>query len=83
MIVGQGPNALTVGADGGCLDIFIVLYLFSPLSPSLWEIARYRPKYRLKGPFNPKTKNQLNSRLSLYFNNDEVNKHSWNAIMAF
>ena len=27
MIVGQGPNALTVGADGGYLDIF-----YSPLS---------------------------------------------------
>ena len=27
IIVGQGPIALAVGADGGCLDIF-----FSPLS---------------------------------------------------
>ena len=32
MIVGQGPIALAVGADGGCLDIFTLLYLFSPLS---------------------------------------------------
>ena len=31
MIVGQGPTALAVGADGGCLDIFILIYLFSPL----------------------------------------------------
>ena len=36
MLVGQGPIALVVGADGGCLDIFIILYLFSSLSPSLW-----------------------------------------------
>ena len=36
MIVGQGPIALAVGAGGLCLDIFILLYLFSPLSPSLW-----------------------------------------------
>ena len=34
--VGQGPTALAVGADGGCLDIFILIYPFSPLSPSLW-----------------------------------------------
>ena len=35
MIVGQGPIALAVGAGGGCLDIFTLLYPFSPLSPSL------------------------------------------------
>ena len=56
MKVGQGPIALAVGA--GCLDIFTLLYPFSPLSPSLWETARYRLKYCLKGPFNPKTTNQ-------------------------
>ena len=32
MFVGQGPIALAVGAGGGCLDIFTLLYLFSPLS---------------------------------------------------
>ena len=36
-IVGQGPIALALGAVGGCLDIFSVVYLFSFLSPSLWE----------------------------------------------
>ena len=54
MIVWQGPIALTVGAGGGCLDIFTLIYLFSPLSPSLWETARYRLKHCLKGPLNPK-----------------------------
>ena len=54
MIVGQGPTALAVGADGACLDVFTLLYFFSPLSPSLWETARYRLKYCLKGPLNPK-----------------------------
>ena len=54
MIVGQGPTVLAVGAGGGCLDIFILIYLYSPLSPSLWETARYRLKYCLKGPLNPK-----------------------------
>ena len=51
--VGLGPTALAVGAGGGCLDIFILIYPFSPLSPSLWETARYRLKYCLKGPLNP------------------------------
>ena len=35
MIEGQGPIALAVGAGGGCLDIFTLLYpflLFLPLS---------------------------------------------------
>ena len=54
MIVGQGPIALVGRAGGGCLDIFILLYPFSPLSPSLWEMARYRLKFCLKGPLNPK-----------------------------
>ena len=52
--VGQGPTALAVSAGGGCLDIFTLTYPFFPLSPSLWETARYRLKYSLKGPLNPK-----------------------------
>ena len=36
MIVGQGPTALVVGAGEGSLDIFTLIYLVSPLSPSLW-----------------------------------------------
>ena len=56
--VGQGPTALAVGAGGGCLDIFTLIYpwtfllssILSSLSPSLWETARYRLKYCLKGP---------------------------------
>ena len=39
VIVGQGHFMLTVGAGGGCLDIFTLLYLFSSLSPFLWETA--------------------------------------------
>ena len=52
--VGQGPTALAVGAGGGCLDIFTLINPFSPLSPTLRETARYRLKYCLKGPLNPK-----------------------------
>ena len=37
--VGQGPTALAVGAGGGGLDIFTLIYPFSSLSPSLWETA--------------------------------------------
>ena len=36
-----------------CLDIFSLVYHSSFLSPSLWETARYRLKYCLKGPLSP------------------------------
>ena len=52
--VGQGPIVLAVGAGGGCLDIFSLIYQFSFLSPSFWETARYRLKYCLKVPLSPK-----------------------------
>ena len=51
--VAQGPTALAVGVGGGCLDIFTLIYPFSPLSPSLMETARYRLKYCFKGPKQP------------------------------
>ena len=61
--VGQGLTALAVGPCGGCLDIFTLIYPFFPLSPSLLETARYRLKYCLKGPLNPKqpTKSRMSS----------------------
>ena len=37
--VGQGPIALAVGAGGGCLDIFSLVYHLSFLSPFLWKTA--------------------------------------------
>ena len=52
--VAQGPIALAVGTGGGCLNIFTLIYPFSSLSPFLWETARYRLKYCLKGPLNQK-----------------------------
>ena len=51
--VGQGPIALAVGA-GGVVWTFLLSSILSPLSPSLWQTARYRLKYCLKGPLNPK-----------------------------
>ena len=59
--VGQGPIALAVGAGGGGgggIWTFFLSSILSPLSPSLWETARYRLKYCLKGPLNPKSTNQ-------------------------
>ena len=51
VIVWQVPTALAVGAGEGCLDIFFShLSFLSSLSLSLWETARYRLKYCLKGP---------------------------------
>ena len=59
--VGQEPTALAVGAGWCCLDIFTLIYPFFLLSPSLWETARYRLKYCLKGLLtqNQPTNNQL------------------------
>ena len=55
MIVGQGPIALTVGAGGGLFGHFYSpLSFHSSFSLSLWETARYRLKYCLKGLLNPK-----------------------------
>ena len=53
IVVEQGPIGLAVRAGGGSLDILTLLYPFSLLYPSLWETARYRLKYSLKGPLNP------------------------------
>ena len=53
VLVGQGPVALAVGAGGGCLD-FSLSSILSSLSPFLWETARYRLQYCLKGPLNLK-----------------------------
>ena len=55
IIIGQGPTVLAVGAGGSCLDFFlssIISLFFLPLF--LWETARYRLKYCLKGPLSPK-----------------------------
>ena len=73
MVVGQGPIALAVGA-GGEGGVVWTFYFYSPLSfypfsPSLWETARYRLKYCLKGLLNPKQPtNQPTILLSLECN---------------
>ena len=66
--VGQGPTALAVGAGGGWFGHFYShLSVLSSFSLSLWETARYRLKYCLKGPLNP---NQPTNQ-HIYSNNYE------------
>ena len=43
----------------GVVRTFLLSSKFSPLSPSLWETARYRLKYCLKGPWNQNTTNKF------------------------
>ena len=77
MRVGQGPTALAIGAGGGCLDIFTLIYPFSSLSPSLWETTRYRLKYCLKGSLSPKTTNQP-TKVSVSFLKSFSEQNTWN-----
>ena len=51
--VGQVPIAFAVGV-GGVVRTFLLSSILSPLSPCLWETARYRLKYCFKGPLDPK-----------------------------
>ena len=58
--VGQGPTALAVGA-GGVVWTLLFSSILSLLFLPLWETARKRLEYCLKGPLNPKQPaNQLN-----------------------
>ena len=50
----------------GLFGHFFSVYHFSFLSPSLWETARYRLKYCLKGPLSPKQPTNHNS--CIYWN---------------
>ena len=63
--VGQRPTALAVGGGWGLYGHFYSHLSFLLFSPSLWETARYRLKYCLKRPLNPKhpTTNQPNGTL--------------------
>ena len=56
--VWQGPTALQ-WVRVGVLDIFSLVYHFSFLSPYLWETARYRLNYCLKGMLSPKQPTNL------------------------
>ena len=57
MIVGQGPIALAVGAGGGCLDIFSLLYPFSSFSLSLGD-GPISTEILTQRAAKPKTTNQ-------------------------
>ena len=75
IIVGQGATALAVGAGEGCVDIFTLIYPFPSLSPSLWETARYRLKYCLKGPLNPKQPTNQPIFIFIYNKNNSITAH--------
>ena len=60
MIVGQEPFVLAAGVGGCCLDIFTLIYPFSPLSPP----ARYRLKYCLRGPLKPNQQTSQPTKMS-------------------
>ena len=68
----------------GVVWTFLLLSILSPLSPSLWETARYRPKYCLKSWLKPKTTNQPNLLVtyieSLHKNNQT---EPWSALCSF
>ena len=53
ILVGLGPTVLAVGAHGFGWTFFLSTIIFL-LFPSLWSTARYRLKYGLKEPWNPK-----------------------------
>ena len=67
--VGQGPTTHAVGAGGGCLDIFTLIYPFCPLSPSLWETARFRLNYCLKRPLQQTKKKKKKKQFIDFFCN--------------
>ena len=58
--VGQGPTELAVGAGGGCLDIFALIYPFS-LSFGL-KYNKYKTEILSQRAVKPKTTNQPNLR---------------------
>ena len=64
IIVGKGLLRLQSVRVGVVWTFLHVLssYPFFPLSPSFWGTARYRLKYCLKGPLNPKLSNQFRNR---------------------
>ena len=62
--VGQGSIALAVGAGGGG-------------APSLWETARYRLKYCLKGPLNPKQPTNQPSSIFFSFLSPSLSPSLW------
>ena len=64
---GQGSVALAVGALGVVWNFFSRLsFLFSF---SLWETARCRLKYCLKGPLNPK---QITNQIQSWYENTSL-----------
>ena len=62
ILVGQGPNALAVGAGRGYLDIISLIYLFSVLSLSLGD-GLIQTEILSQRAIKPKRTNQPNLSL--------------------
>ena len=60
-MVGQGPTALAVGADGGCFDIFSAHLTFLSCFTLSLRVGPIETEYCLKGPLNLK-KNPTNQQ---------------------
>ena len=52
--------------EGDCWIFFLSSFNSLFLSPSLWEMARYRLKYCLKGPLNPNQPTILHLLCEMY-----------------
>ena len=65
IIVGQGPTALAVGAGGGCLDIFSLIYHFFSFSLSLGE-GPILTEIMSQRAVKPKTTNQPTQEGCMY-----------------
>ena len=76
MIVGQGPIVLAVGAGGGCLDIFSLLYpslFFLPLFGRRPDIAEILSQRAAK----PKTTNQQNPAAGPFWTLGQPFEQTW------
>ena len=62
-------------------DIFTLICHFPLLSPSLWETARYRLKYCLKGPLST-TNQPTNQPTSAVFFYDLFTLLSWASLLG-
>ena len=62
--VGQEPTALAVGAGGGCLDIFTLIYSFSSFSLSLGD-GPIQTEILSQRAIKPKTTNQPTKSIGL------------------
>ena len=67
VMVGQGPTALAVGADGGCFAIFYAHLTFLSCFTLSLLVGPIETEYCLKGPLNPKQSTNKPYQVSVTF----------------